>query len=170
MDATQCLRIKERQHSVVTVMGIPMVDEWYWHYSWIAPGFPDVANMSSEPGANENFTTGYFCRAGTGSGAEEPIQIIPLAFELQTPFPNPFNPETTIPYTINQPATIELSVFNTLGQKVRTLVDGQVAPGNHTIIWNGTDNAGNDVGAGVYYCRMMTPEGASASQKLTLVK
>ncbi len=170
MQAIQCLRIKEHKHLVATVMGIPMIDEWSWGYTWIAPGYPNLASMESEPDANENFTSGYFCRAGSGSAAEEPIQIVPLAFELQTPFPNPFNPETTIPYTVNQPTNVELSVFNTLGQKVRTLVNGQVAPGTHSIIWNGTDNAGNQVGAGVYYCRMINPEGTSASQKLTFVK
>ena len=170
MDPIQCLRIKNHHHMVATVMGIPMIDEWTWVYEWIAPGYLDVVDMQSEVGGDEHFTTGYFTRTGGSLNAEEPIQIIPLAFELQNPFPNPFNPETTIPYTVNQPMKIELSVFNTLGQKVRTLIDGQVVPGTHNIIWNGTDNAGNQVGAGVYYCRMISSEGTGASQKLLLVK
>ncbi|MBU1707672.1 T9SS type A sorting domain-containing protein [bacterium] len=170
MNPVQCIRVKGHNHLVVTVMGFPAIDEWLWSYTWMAQGYPDLASMDSEIGADENFTIGYFSRASTGSAAEEPIQLIPLAFELQSPFPNPFNPETTIPYTVNQPTNVELSVFNTLGQKVRTLVNGQVAPGTHSIIWNGTDNAGNQVGAGVYYCRMINPEGTSASQKLTFVK
>ena len=170
MEPMESLRLKMRYHSVVTFNGILMEETWTWQYSWATLLFPEVCGMTSEPGAPEDFTEGDFWRMNSFSAADEPIRILPVAFQLNSAYPNPFNPETTIPYSINQPMNIELSVFNVLGQKVRTLVNGQVVPGLHSINWNGTDNAGHQVGAGIYYCRLLGSQGNNLSQKLILVR
>ncbi len=167
--SVSCLRMKAHHHIIMTIMGMPMFDDWTWSYWWLAPGYILVAHMESMDD-DEHFTEGYFARAGSGVDAQPPIQILPLAFQLENAFPNPFNPETTIPYSVNQQTDIRLAIYNALGQEVKTLVSGRVIPGSYTASWNGMDNFGNQVGAGVYYCRMINPEGISASQKLTLVK
>lgn len=167
--SVNALRLKERQHTVTTVTGWD-THQWCWRYSWMAPGYPDLASMQSEEGAGPDFTTGYFCRAGGFSTAEEPVEILPVAFELGSPYPNPFNPETTIPYSVNQLMDIELAIYNALGQKVRTLAHGRTPPGSYSVVWNGTDNAGNRVGTGVYYCRLLSPQGSASAQRLMLVR
>ncbi len=165
-----CLRLKLRHHLVVTLNGIPTRDDWFWAYIWMTSGRGEVASMESEPGADENFTQGYFCRWGSIAGAEEPAQSVPLVFELQNPYPNPFNPETTIPYSVNVLADVELAIYNALGQKVRTLVRGQVLPGSYSVTWNAADDAGNPVGTGLYYCRLSSLHGNASVQRLVLLR
>jgi hypothetical protein len=165
-----CLRLKLHHHLVVTLNGNPTGDDWYWAYIWMTSGHGEGASMESENGADENFTEGYFCRWGGGADAEEPVRIVPLAFELQSPYPNPFNPETTIPYSVNTLTEVELAIYNAIGQKVRTLVSGQVLPGSYSITWNAADNAGNSVGTGVYYCRLSSLQGNASVQRLVLLR
>jgi len=166
-----CLRLKMHDHVVATLNGdSTLLDDWYWRYVWMASGQGEVASMESEPGADENFTQGFFCRNGGGADAEELVQIVPLAFELQSPYPNPFNPETTIPYSVNVLTDVELAIHNALGQKVRTLVSGQTAPGSYSVAWNARDDAGNPVGTGVYYCRLSSLRGNASVQRLVLLR
>jgi hypothetical protein len=75
---------------------------------------------------------------------------IPAEFSLQQNYPNPFNPSTTIPFSFERAGYVELTVFNTLGQKVKTLFSGQAPPGNHAVHWEGKDEEGYFVASGVY--------------------
>ena len=170
MGSHSCLRLKTRHHLIITVAGIPLLDFTVWAYLWMAPQYPDLAAVISELNAEEDFTSGLFVRLGSVSGVEEVVQILPVAFKLASPYPNPFNPETTISYSIDAPTSVEIVVYNALGQRVRTLVQGRMAPGNHAIVWNGTDNGGNPVGTGVYYCRLLSSQGNAPTQRLVLVR
>lgn len=82
--------------------------------------------------------------------------------ELQTMlkgnFPNPFNPNTTISFTIGEekPVPVNLSVYNVRGQKITTLVDEYKTAGDYSINWNGTDNYGNTISSGVYFYMLKT--------------
>ena len=78
----------------------------------------------------------------------------PTAFALGPNYPNPFNPSTIIPYQLPQSAPVRLEVFNLLGQRLATLVDGERPAGFHTATWQATDASGRAVGAGVYIYRM----------------
>ena len=78
----------------------------------------------------------------------------PIAYSLSTNYPNPFNPETTIPYTIKESGMVELTVFNALGQEVRRLVYELKEPGMHKAVWNGTDMFGQEVSGGIYLYRL----------------
>ena len=69
-------------------------------------------------------------------------------------YPNPFNPSTIIPYQLAASSEVRLEVFNLLGQRIATLVDGERPAGFHTATWHATDAAGRAVGAGVYIYRM----------------
>ena len=79
---------------------------------------------------------------------------LPEAFALGPNYPNPFNPSTIIPYQLAASAEVRLEVFNLLGQRIATLVDGARPAGFHTATWHATDAAGRAVGAGVYIYRM----------------
>ncbi|MBN1290345.1 MAG: SUMF1/EgtB/PvdO family nonheme iron enzyme [Candidatus Latescibacteria bacterium] len=75
---------------------------------------------------------------------------LPHGFTLMQNFPNPFNPSTTIPYTLHDAGYIELSVYNIMGQKVNTLIHGYQNAGSYSITWNGKNDSGENVAAGVY--------------------
>lgn len=69
-------------------------------------------------------------------------------------YPNPFNPGTIIPYQIAEGADVQLLIYNTLGQRIRTLVHGFMPPGVHRVRWDATDDRGQGVGAGLYFYRL----------------
>ena len=98
-----------------------------------------------------------------------PASAEPKKFDLAQNYPNPFNPETEIGYTMPSDGTLELAVYNLLGQKVVTLVDGQATAGEHIATWDGTDDAGQPVSAGVYFCQLRAG-GQTAVSKMILAK
>ncbi|MFO7890071.1 MAG: PKD domain-containing protein [bacterium] len=75
---------------------------------------------------------------------------VPLDYKLKQNYPNPFNPSTTIPIDVDKYTDVNLSIYNIRGQLVKTLYDGNLEPGEHYHTWDGTDNSGTGVAAGVY--------------------
>ncbi|MBN1213554.1 MAG: T9SS type A sorting domain-containing protein [candidate division Zixibacteria bacterium] len=94
---------------------------------------------------------------------------LPEGFSLSHNYPNPFNPGTTINYSIGYGTEIELSVYNALGQKIATLVDEPQAPGDYTIQWNGRDSNGREMSSGIYFYKLETGL-YSESKKMVLLK
>ena len=78
----------------------------------------------------------------------------PVSFGLQQNYPNPFNPTTTIQYAIEADVQVKLSVYNVLGQEVRSLVNGAQTAGEYSATWNGRNQAGQLVPSGMYYYRL----------------
>ena len=95
--------------------------------------------------------TGYFALSLAASSTG---RALPARFALGQNYPNPFNPSTIIPYQLAASSQVRLEVFNLLGQRIATLVDGERPAGFHTATWTATDGAGRAVGAGVYIYRM----------------
>ncbi|MBI3764911.1 MAG: T9SS type A sorting domain-containing protein, partial [Ignavibacteriales bacterium] len=79
---------------------------------------------------------------------------VPKAFALSQNYPNPFNPTTTFEVALPVTTHLDITIYNVLGQKVNTLVDGIMDAGYHTIQWNGTAQNGNAASTGVYFVRM----------------
>jgi len=75
---------------------------------------------------------------------------VPKKVELNGNFPNPFNPTTTIKFGLPEDAYVQLTIYSMSGQKVRTLLDGQVSKGYHQLIWDGTNESGQPVSGGLY--------------------
>ncbi len=100
--------------------------------------------------------------------SEDPINK-PVISMLQQNFPNPFNPETTISFSIPKSGKANLSIYNTKGQLVKTLVDGNVAKGAQQLTWKGTDNNGKRVGSGLYFYKLNT-DGKVETRKMMLMK
>ena len=94
---------------------------------------------------------------------------LPNMFNLAAAYPNPFNPRTTIRFSLPHTAPVQLELFNMQGQLVRRLFTGQLQAGWFAIEWDGTDNNGRQVGSGVYLFRFLTPAG-QISQKAVLLK
>ncbi|MCD4650917.1 MAG: T9SS type A sorting domain-containing protein [Candidatus Cloacimonetes bacterium] len=83
--------------------------------------------------------------------------------------PNPFNPDTSLEFTLTQPAYIELSVFNIKGQLVKTLVNQRLQSGVHKINWDGKDNSNHPSASGIYFFKLKYG-GKTSIQKATLLK
>jgi hypothetical protein len=96
-------------------------------------------------------------------------QVLPGNFKLAQNYPNPFNPSTTIAYAVPSRSHVSLSIFNTLGQKVRSLVDRDAIPGGYSVMWDGRDGAGSQVASGMYFYRL-TVNGVVATKKMVLLK
>jgi len=75
-----------------------------------------------------------------------------LDFKLYQNYPNPFNPVTNIQFELHKTVDVELSIFNILGQKVKTLFSGRANVGVHSYSWNAEDDFSNRVANGLYYC------------------
>ncbi len=94
---------------------------------------------------------------------------LPLGFSLREAFPNPFNPTTTIAFTLPSVEQTTLAVYDITGRMVRTLVSGQMTAGSHAARWDGRDEQGRPVSSGVYYSRLISGSNA-ATVKMLLLK
>jgi hypothetical protein len=95
-------------------------------------------------------------------------QIVELKNSIRN-HPNPFNPETTIEYSIKEDSNVQIEIYNIKGQKVQTLVNEIREAGYHTVIWNGKDNNGKPVSSGLYFYRMQT-DNFQKIRKMILLK
>lgn len=84
-------------------------------------------------------------------------------------YPNPFNPETTISFAIQNPGHVSLDIYNLKGQKVKTLVNENKTSGRHDIVWNGKDENNSNVSSGVYFYKMRNGK-YSSTKKMILMK
>lgn len=87
-----------------------------------------------------------------------------------TNYPNPFNPTTTISFSLQKAENAVLEIYNIKGQKVKTLLSKKMTTGNHSVTWNGTDDSGNPVSSGVYFARFCSKGRSPSSQKMILLK
>jgi len=97
---------------------------------------------------------------------EDPL---PLVTALSSNYPNPFNPETTIKFSLSEEQEIIINVYNIAGQKVKQLISQQLSEGQHSIIWNGTDSNSKSVSSGVYFYKLKTGN-FEQTKKMILMK
>jgi flagellar hook assembly protein FlgD len=89
------------------------------------------------------------------TGDNEPaLPSIPTVTELRSIFPNPFNPNTNLSYSLAEEAEVSVKIYNARGQLVRTLNEGRKAVGHHSAAWDGKDDRGQNQSTGVYFFRM----------------
>jgi hypothetical protein len=91
------------------------------------------------------------------------------ANELFQNFPNPFNPETTISFSIQNSEHVNLSIYNIKGQHIRTIVNDLMAAGEHCVVWNGFDDQNRQVSSGMYFYRIQT-NSFMQNRKMILLK
>ena len=90
---------------------------------------------------------------------------LPKAFSLGNAFPNPFNPSTTIPYTLAKNGEVKIIVYNASGQKMAVLVDEKQSAGKHSAVWNASRFS-----SGLYFYTLQTADGISEAKKVVLLK
>ena len=95
--------------------------------------------------------------------------VVPEAFSLAQNYPNPFNSTTAIGFALPRAGAIQLAVFNALGQQVAVLAEGTHPAGSYTLRWDGVNDSGRALAAGLYFYRLQTPWGVQ-TRKLLLLK
>ncbi len=97
------------------------------------------------------------------------VSDVVLRSELAQPWPNPFNPTTTLTYTLVSSGDVELAVYDVSGRLVKILESGLRSPGEHSAVWMGRDESGREQSSGVYFVRLLTGDTA-AVRKIVMVK
>lgn len=96
-----------------------------------------------------------FAKEFTPVESQYPDQI-PVKLLLHQNYPNPFNPQTTIRFDLPHTTGVTLTIYNLIGQKVKTLFDGVKPEGSYTVQWNGKDEFGQDASSGIYFVKLVT--------------
>lgn len=107
--------------------------------------------------------------AGTGYVSTLDAVQPPAIDQLGQNYPNPFNPTTTIAFDLAKPGNVSLEIYNTKGQKVRSLLNENFTEGMHTVLWDATDDSGCTVASGLYFYRLKSSTGVQ-SRKMLLLK
>lgn len=94
---------------------------------------------------------------------------VPNTFSLAQNYPNPFNPTTTITYSIAKKGRVNLTIYNLLGQKIKTLVESEMNPGHYKSNWNGKNESGKRVSSGIYIYTLKSNR-IQQSRKLIMMK
>ena len=133
--------------------------DYFWSVQAIDQSF--VASSWSDEGS--------FTVTAGGGKLTSVENVIPRSTILNVGYPNPFNERVTIPFSLDAPLTVEISVYNVLGSLVKRLVNDSLEPGNHQVQWTGTDERNMPVAPGLYMVRM-NAGAAHHVQHLTLIR
>jgi|GEM_PF-2325673 len=155
--------------------------QYFTVYRGSAPGFDvseaTMVDHTAEPlyvdSPDQEYPVYYRITAvdvnGNESGHSDEVAIVgtgidsnagqPTEFALQQNYPNPFNPTTTLRYAIPEAGSVNITVYNILGQPISTLVRAQQEPGYYTVNWDGTDAYGQQVSSGMYFYKIQVTSG-----------
>ncbi|MBT4500738.1 MAG: T9SS type A sorting domain-containing protein, partial [Gemmatimonadetes bacterium] len=95
----------------------------------------------------------------------EEMLVLPTEYALRAPYPNPFNSEVVVKYSLPREGEVELAVFNALGQVVRRLVEGRQGMGHHRVVWDGRDERGRGLATGTYIVQLRAGERRSDASR-----
>ncbi|MFQ6674028.1 MAG: T9SS type A sorting domain-containing protein [Fidelibacterota bacterium] len=102
-------------------------------------------------------------------GVEDQNGSLPVSFTLYANYPNPFNPARTISYELPARSRVIITIYDILGREIRTLVDNLQDPGQKSVIWDGTNDPGEQVSAGVYLYQIQAGD-FTQTRKMVLLK
>ena len=105
---------------------------------------------------------------GDGTAVDDAHDAVPHRFALEQNYPNPFNAETVIRFSVGTEGRVEVTVYDLLGQSVRTVLSGWQAAGQHVVRWDGRDEGGHPVATGVYLYRLEAADRVAARKLLLL--
>ena len=129
----------------------------------------DYTDRSVAPGNSYRYQIGVIDGDGEFMSPIQSVRVAPLQSVLEQNRPNPFNPQTTIHYTLAAAEHVTLSVYDATGRLVRTLVNQDQAAGARDVTWNGHDDRGNAVASGVYFYKM-TAGKFTETRRMVLLK
>ena len=126
--------------------------------------------ISGTPMAEAEPVYTYAVTDANGASATMQIQTLPAVFALANNYPNPFNPVTTINYALPEATDVKLTVYNVVGQPVRTLVAEHQNAGRYVVEWDATNDSGHSLSSGMYFYRLQAGGEFHAVKKMLLLK
>jgi len=155
---TMPIKIELGNSSIDTIFTV-WNEKAFSQYTFITNEIPDRLMIDPE---------NWILKTATVKMAEGDLRKTPLTFKVEQNFPNPFNPETSLPFILPENGSVNLEIFNVLGEKIYTKTKEYVS-GHHSIIWRGETNRGNKVPSGIYFYRLSTPL-VSQTRRMVLVR
>ena len=127
-----------------------------------------VADTST--GGTLELHSGFWHSVTAGvSSVPDDIPDVPMADRLNAPFPNPFNPSTTVSFDLAAPGPVRVRIYDAQGRMIRDLVRAEYPAGHHEVAWDGRNDQGGSMPSGVYFLRF-DASGTVATSKMTLLK
>lgn len=149
-----------------------LIHSWQWTLGASGAGSPLQVDANDFFGATANdemYLDDYAIEEIPNVGIGNNGVQVPDEYALHQNYPNPFNPTTTISYTLKENAHVNLTIYNTLGQVVKTLVNDQQTAGTMTVQWDGTNKLGAKVASGMYIYRIEANDFVQ-SKKMVMMK
>lgn len=172
----QILRGSYSNWYIISGLGPKMKEGWL-DTTTIGPGSFWFVIVADEPGVSGDYTLKIISPNSippefrSKPVAMAPDADVPQTTQLNPNFPNPFNPETVIPFAVGRSEDgehVKLAIYNMLGQEVATLVDEPLPAGNYSAKWGGMDEDGRRVSSGVYFYRLQAGKAVELKKMLTL--
>ncbi len=137
-------------------------------YRWNGEGWDRLESSYYQSGRmHATIDGGGIYAYGEAPGVVSPE--VPAEMGINGSYPNPFVAQAAISFSLPQTGRATVRVFDLSGRLVRTLADGEMVAADHTVVWDGCDASGNEVGAGVYFCRLEA-DGQTATQKMLRIE
>jgi len=139
-------------------------EELAWTYAGLVPNTTYLAGVKAiyPTGESEPATLEF---TYTGVGVDDPA---PPVTRLHGNYPNPFNPETTIHFSLAKRGPVIIEIYNVKGQRVKRLVDADFESGDHLLVWNATDDANRPQASGIYFYRFIAGNHCETGRMLLL--
>ncbi|MBU1064655.1 T9SS type A sorting domain-containing protein [bacterium] len=133
-------------------------------YFWKVVAIDNEGNQTW--GSNSNYNPFIFTTIGYSKYSNG---YLPKSFMLQQNYPNPFNQQTNIKYSVSELGPVEVTIYDVLGKRIKSLANGHHQPGVYEVSWDGMDSSGSPVPGGMYICRM-NARNFSSHKKVLLMK
>jgi len=153
-------RITTNASTIDTVL---QIDEQFMTFNFSIPPGEIVTNLVMDPGGWILKSADYVV------GLADDVPGGFASFKLDQNFPNPFNPITTIPYSLDLDGPVRMTIVDIKGREVKALMSESQPSGLYQVTWNSQNNQGQAVEAGIYFCRLES-DGRTEIRKLLLVK
>ena len=182
VEPSDLLRVPSSTRLVLATLGHGVFVSDDGGLTWIADnaGLPTsrIEDLAVDLTGTPRLFAGTFARGAFGRGLDpglaldDPVEDTgprPVATRLRPPFPNPFNPRTTIRWSLARPGPVEVDLYDLRGRHLRTLLRAGLGAGEHAVTWDGTDGGGRVVGSGTYLIRARLG-GREHSARVTLLR
>jgi len=136
-------------------------------YRYTAAGWEKLDSYFQGGRMCANVIDGGIYAYGDAPGVTSPQ--IPAEFGFSGIYPNPFNAEAAIRFSLPSASRVSVTIYDMSGRAVRTLSDTEMRAAEHTLMWDGLDETGNPVGSGVYFCRLQAA-GETVTQKMLRIE
>ncbi|MCB5251844.1 MAG: T9SS type A sorting domain-containing protein [Candidatus Cloacimonadaceae bacterium] len=131
-----------------------LIDQAYCYMSLATGGakaLPDISIKTPDFVSYMKFLAELTSSSGSPS---QNVRSTPQILRIESNYPNPFNPQTTISFSVPREGEVAVTIYNIKGQKVMQLLNEQIVAGRHSVIWNGCDANGRAVSSGLYFARI----------------